>query len=225
MKNTRACLLVASLLVSACSTLAEQSTQQPSQRESTPPAAQAGAGATRSKMPDGTNINSDAKLMADFKAKVDDYLKLRKSVEGRAPAVKQTEKPQELLTAEKALSANVRAARTNAKRGDFFTPATQALFRRLLNPSVKGPDGVENKGAIREDMPEPKDVPFQVNADYPRTESLSTVPPDMLRALPQLPPDIQYRFVGPHLILYDAKPNMIVDFMLNAIPPIGSKKQ
>jgi hypothetical protein len=224
MKNPRACLLVAVFLMSACTTSAQQSTQQPSKTESTPPETQAGAGPAR-KMPEGTNVNSDAKLMADFKAKVDDYLKLRKSLEGQAPAVKKTEKPQELLTAEKALAAKVRASRANAKRGDFFTPATQALFRRLLNPAVKGPDGTENKGAIREDMPEPKDVPFQVNADYPRNESLSTVPPDMLRALPQLPADIQYRFVGPHLILYDVKPNMIVDFMLNAIPPIGSKKQ
>ena len=225
MKNPRACLLAAIWLMSACSTSAQQSAQQPPKPDATAPATQAGAGPARTKMPEGTNINSDAKLMADFKSKVDDYLKLRKSVEGQAPAVKNTSKPQDLLTAEKALAANVRAARANAKRGDLFTPATQALFRRLLNPSVKGPEATENKGAIKEDMPEPKDVPFQVNADYPRDESLSTVPPDVLRALPQLPPDIQYRFVGPHLILYDVKPNMIVDFMLNAIPPIGSKKQ
>jgi hypothetical protein len=223
MKNPRACLLVAIWLMSACSSTAQQSAQQPSKPDATPPATQAGAGPT--KMPEGTNINSDAKLMADFKAKVDDYLKLRKSVEGQAPAVKKTDKPQELLTAEKSLAANVRAARANAKRGDLFTPATQALFRRMLNPSLKGPEGPENKGAIKEDGPEPKDVPFQVNADYPRDESLSTVPPDVLRALPQLPPDIQYRFVGPHMILYDAKPNMIVDFMLNATPPMAPKKQ
>ena len=175
-------------------------------------------------MPEGANINSDAKLMADFKAKVDDYLKLRKSVEGKAPAVKKTNDPNELITAEKALAANVRAARANAKRGDFFTPATQALFRRLMNPSVKGPEGRENKGAIEEDLPEPKDIPFQVNADYPRAKSVSTVPPDVLRALPQLPPEIQYRFVGRHLILYDSKANMIIDFMLNAIPPVSSKE-
>ena len=224
MKNRSACLLVASLLISACSTSAEHSAQQTSKPDATAPAVQAGAGPAV-KMPEGTNINSEAKLMADFKVKVDEYLKLRKSVEGQAPGVKKTDKPQELLTAEKALAANVRAARANAKRGDLFTPATQALFRRMLNPSMKGPEGAENKGALKEDMPEPKDVPFQVNGDYPRDESLSTVPPDVLRALPQLPPDIQYRFVGPHMILYDAKANMIVDFMLNAVPPMAPKKQ
>lgn len=220
MKNPRVCVLLL-IWLSACSTSAQQS----SKPASTPPEAAGGAAPVHTKMPEGTNINSDAKLMADFKTKVDAYLKLRKSVEGKAPAVKKTDDPQQLLTAEKALAANVRAARADAKRGDFFTPATQALFRRLLKPSVKGPEGRENKGAIQEDLPEPKDVPFKVNADYPRAESLSTVPPDVLRALPQLPTDIQYRFVGPHLILYDSKANMIVDFMLNAIPPVTSKEQ
>jgi hypothetical protein len=224
MKNSRACLLIATCLMAACSTSAQQSAQQQSKPDRTPPAVQAGAGPTPTKMPAGTNINSDAKLMADFKAKVDDYLKLRKSVEGQAAAVKKTDDPQQLITAEKALAANVRAARANAKRGDFFTPATQALFRRLMNPAVKGPEGPENKGAIQEDLPAPKDVPFQVNADYPRKEAVSTVPPDVLRALPQLPPGIQYRFVGRHLILYDSKANMIIDFMLNAIPPVSSKE-
>ncbi len=173
------------------------------------------------KMPEGTSINSDAKLMADLKAKVDEFLKLRKSLErNSAVPIKNTADPKELLSSQKALGAQVRAARAAAKRGDFFTPATQAQFRRLLTPPLKGSDGTENKVAIKDDAPEPKDIPFQVNAEYPRDESLSTVPPDVLRALPQLPPEIQYRFVGRHLILYDAKANVIVDFMLNALPPL-----
>ncbi len=174
------------------------------------------------KMPEGNNVNSDAKLMADFKAKVDDYLKLRKGLEGSTTAqpVQKTDDPKTLIVAEKALGAKVREARSTAKRGDFFTPATEAQFRRLMNPSMKGPDGPENKVAIKDDAPEPKDVPFHVNADYPRDESLGTTPPDVLRALPQLPPEIQYRFAGRHLLLYDSKANIIIDFMLNALPPL-----
>jgi hypothetical protein len=57
-----------------------------------------------------------------------------------------------------------------------------------------------------------------VNSVYPKDAPLSTVPPDVLLTLPPLPEDVQYRFVGKHLILYDAKANLIIDFMLNAIP-------
>jgi hypothetical protein len=217
--------IAAALLLSACATTggAEQTSKPAGSSASSPAPAQESQTreAGQAKMPAGTNINSDAKLMAVFRAKVDDYLKLRKSVEGKAGSqVKSTDNPQQLLNSEKALAAQVRAARPNAQRGDFFTPATEAQFRRLMTPAMHGSDGPENKVAIKDDAPEPKDVPFKVNADYPRHEALSTVPPDVLRMLPELPPEIQYRFVGRHLILYDSKANLIIDFMLNALPPL-----
>jgi hypothetical protein len=166
--------------------------------------------------------NPDAKLMTEFSAKVEEYVALRKKLEDHTP-LRKTADPKEILMAEGALAAKVRVARAGAKRGELFTPEIQALFRRLLNPATKGPDGREILAAIADDGPEPTHVPFQVNAIYPRNEPLST--PDILMSLPQLPTDIQYRFVGRHLILYDAKPNIIVDFMLNALPPITPAKR
>jgi hypothetical protein len=44
------------------------------------------------------------------------------------------------------------------------------------------------------------------------------VPPNVLAALPTLPKDIDYRFVGKHLILRDTRANLIVDYMLNVMP-------
>ena len=37
------------------------------------------------------------------------------------------------------------------------------------------------------------------------------MPPKILLLLPDLPRDVEYRFVGRHLILYDVRANMIVD--------------
>jgi hypothetical protein len=164
------------------------------------------------------NVNPDAKVMADFRARVEEYAKLRKGLEQDVPPLKRTDDPAEILQAQKAILAKVSAARAQAKQGDIFTPATRALFLRLLNPVVKGPDGADTKDAIEDDAPMAKDIPFRVNGEYPAKEPLSTVPADVLKALPALPEDIQFRFVGRHLILYDSRPNMIVDFMLNALP-------
>ena len=171
-------------------------------------------------MPKGTNINPDAGMVADFKKRVDAYMKLRDEAERAAPVeLEEKSNSAEIVTAEKSLAARVRAARATAKRGDVFTPATQAMFRRLLRPPLaKGTDAAENKAAIKEDAPAPKELPFKVNAAYPKDVPLSTVPPDVLAALPRLPEDIQYRFAGKHLILLDAKANLIIDFMLNAMP-------
>ena len=171
-------------------------------------------------MPKGSNVNPDAGLVAEFTKKVNAYVKLRNSVTGFAPDLKRTEKPGEIAVAEKSMAQMVRGARADAKRGDIFTPATQAMFRRLLLSQLTkgGGEGADYKAIIKDDAPEPKEVPFKVNADYPKEAPLSTVPPDVLLALPKLPEDVQYRFVGKHLLLYDAKANLIIDFMLNAIP-------
>jgi hypothetical protein len=209
----------AAWLAVSCSASADQT-----QRGSTAPATAASAPTTSQshaqEMPKGSSVNPDAGLVADFKKRVDEYVKLQKDAADEAPVdLKKTPKPGEIAVAEKSLAQKIREARVHAKRGDIFTPATQAMFRRLLRPQLtKGPDAADNKAIIKDDAPEPKEVPFKVNAEYPKEAPLSTVPPDVLLTLPQLPKDVEYRFVGKHLILYDAKANLIIDFMLNALP-------
>jgi hypothetical protein len=170
-------------------------------------------------MPKGSNVNPDAGLVTEFRKRVDGYVKLRNEADRQTPNLEETKKPAEIVVAEKTLAEKIREIRATAKRGDIFTPATQAMFKRLLKPQLtKGAEGADNKAIIKDDAPQPKEVPFKVNGDYPKQAPLSTVPPDVLLTLPPLPEDVQYRFVGRHLILYDAKANLIVDFMLNAMP-------
>ncbi len=170
--------------------------------------------------PKASNVNPDAGLAADFKKRVEEYVKLREKAVAAIPVdLKEKSKPSEVNAAEKTLAQKVREARPAAKPGDIFTPATQASFRRLLKTTLtKGADAAENKATIKEDAPAAKEVPFKVNAEYPKEVALSTMPPDVLLALPTLPKDMEYRFAGKHLLLFDAKANIIVDFMLNAMP-------
>lgn len=181
--------------------------------------APSGTAAEAEQMPKGTNVNPDAKQMADFRAKVDAYVKLREDLASGGPKLKETIDPTAIGEAEKVLAAKIRAARSSAKRGDIFTPATEAMFRRLLRPQVTGTaDAVQNKETIKDDAPKPAEVPFKVNGEYPKDAPLSTVPPDVLKVLPPLPENVQYRFVGKHLILYCTRGNLIIDYMLNAVP-------
>jgi hypothetical protein len=62
----------------------------------------------------------------------------------------------------------------------------------------------------------PVGTAIQVNGRYPDTVPLSTMPPDVLAALPPLPEDMEYRFVGNRLILLDTKAHIIVDFVADA---------
>ena len=151
--------------------------------------------------------------VADFAERIKAYDDLRKKVDDGAPKLKQTNDSAEIKVAEKALQVRMQAARANAKHGDIFTPEITAAFRRLLRPEAdRG-----TKANIADDNPG-TDLPFKVNAAYPEKETLSTVPVEILHSLPALPEDIEYRFGGKHLILRDARANIIIDYILNAIP-------
>ena len=161
-----------------------------------------------------TRVNADAALLADFTARVKAYADLRAKADNGTPPLKETAKPAEIEAAEKARAVRIRAARATAKQGDIFTPAIEKKFRSLLKWETTGTDGAKVKKAIADEKPA---VALVVNAEYPKNEPLATVPPAVLKTLPELPDGIEYRFVRHHLILRDMQANLIVDFILNAI--------
>jgi hypothetical protein len=163
-------------------------------------------------------VNSDAQLLADFKARLDKYNEMRKKADDSAPPLKKTDDPAKIKDAQEGLGERIGAARAGAKQGDVFTPEISALIRRLVHPETKDPD---TKALLKEkkDQPKPGSVPlWKVGMPYPEKEPLATMPPDVLERLPKLPADMEYRFVGKHLILRDVRSNTIIDFATNVIP-------
>jgi len=157
-------------------------------------------------------VNANAQLLQDFKARVDKYVELRNKADNDAPKMKKTNDSTELRSAQQGLAERIGAARTPAKQGDIFTPEIAAQFRKMLRPEVNEPG---TRATIKDDNPGA--FPFKVNGPYPSKEPLSTVPPNVLATLPPLPKDIEYRFVNKHLILRDARANLIIDYIPNAL--------
>jgi hypothetical protein len=157
-------------------------------------------------------VNDDARVLADFRARVDQYVELRKKADDTAPSLKKTEEPGDIRTAQQMLVERIGIARSGAKPGDIFTPEIAAQFKRIIRPESREQG---TKAAIKADKP--AHVPFKVNGPYPDKQPLATMPPNVLAALPALPKDIDYRFVDKHLILRDTRANLIIDYMLNVI--------
>jgi hypothetical protein len=156
--------------------------------------------------------NAEAQVLLDFKERIDKYVELRKKADDSAPPMKKTDDAAELRTAQQGLAERIGAARTPAKQGDIFTPEIAAKFKKLLRPEVKEQG---TKASVKDDNPGA--FPFKVNGPYPSKEPLSTMPPNVLASLPPLPKDIEYRFVNKHLILRDARANLIIDYIPNAL--------
>lgn len=160
-------------------------------------------------------VNADAKVLQEFKERIDRYMELHNKMEHYGPRMKETSDPAKIKASQEALAKNLRMARKDAKAGDIFTPETRQLFRRLMYPELKGSEGPETKDAIKEETP--AGVALKVNARYPDDEPLPTVPPNILASLPKLPEELEYRIVKKDLILLDTHANLIVDFIPNAI--------
>ena len=150
-----------------------------------------------------------------FIARMNAYAALRGKLEQGLKGLAVTEKPVEILQSENALAARIRVARTKAKRGDIFSRRVRAAFRTAL----RAESDAGTCAAIRDDNP--GDFTYQINGTYPKKEPLSTVPPNLLAALPELPADVHYRFLGRDLVLHDTRANIIIDEIPDAIRCVG----
>ena len=159
-------------------------------------------------------VNRDAQTQSDFQSRVKSYIALRQKLEATVKPLSAKATAEEIDTHQRALAQLVIAARKGAKQGDVFGDMT-VLVRRLLGPIFKGPDGAAIRNAILE---EPRPLVPTVNARYPDDVPLSTMPPDVLKALPKLDESLEFRFVGRHLILLDVPAHLIVDVVDNAMP-------
>jgi tetratricopeptide (TPR) repeat protein len=192
------CALVLALLLADCGLITRE------RKSADPPAA-----------PEAKAIAAaDAPVLADFTARLDNYLEVQRKLAHYSPRLEETDNPAKIAAAQDVLAAKVRTARKDARQGDIFTPEVAALFRRLIYPELKGAEGRETKGNIRD---EHATVPLKVNAKYPTSQPLPTVPPNVLASLPQLPMDVEYRIADGHLILRDVDADIIVDYIPNAI--------
>ncbi|AMY08393.1 hypothetical protein LuPra_01593 [Luteitalea pratensis] len=157
---------------------------------------------------------ADPATLEDFTRRLDAYVNVQRRLAKESPKLKETDNPGDITAAEDVLAAKIRAVRKDARRGDIFTPQVASLFRRLMYPELKGPDGRDTKANIDDEQ---ATMRLKVNAPYPASQPFQTLPPNILANLPQLPADVEYRVVGKDLVLRDVDANIIVDFIPNAI--------
>ena len=165
----------------------------------------------------GQPVNDAARVMADFRKRVDEYLALQERLDRTLPKLPEEATPKQIDQHQRALAALVQQARRNARPGDLFTPDMQALARELMARVFKDPEKRRSLRASIEDE-SPRGVSVTVNGRYPDNVPLTTMPPDVLKNLPPLPEDIEYRFVGRSLILLDVRAHLVVDFAPRVLP-------
>ena len=169
-------------------------------------------------------VMADGTADAEFNRRAAAYMALHQRLELSTPPLRVTSDAGEIYEAVQAMASAVRAARWNAKAGDIFTPAVAIEFRRRLEDGIhaSGYDAADIVAGIVEENSEDNEdtfggeIPLAVNE--PLGCALAMTPPFVFDVLPALPGELQYRFVGRHLVLFDTHAGLVIDILTDALP-------
>ena len=164
-------------------------------------------------------VNAQGSATLEFQNRIKAYLKVHNEAEGKVPNLTNTDDPAKIHDREVALAKAIQTLRANAAIGDIFAPEYQPYFIKIVKDDFATRSADARKAIIVE---LPKNMKVDINTVYPTTLPLATFPPALLRKLPDLPPELEYRLVGHSLILRDVKANLIVDILRDVVPTIPS---
>ena len=166
--------------------------------------------------PQVVSVNPQAAAQLEFQQRLNGYLKLREDLAQKLKPLSPTPNASELSARQESLAAALRAVRKGAKQGDMFTPAIAAQITKIVQDDFhrRKPEAVKATLAEVPNVPRPI-----INRTYPESAALPTIPPLLLKSLPLLPDNLQYRFYGAHVVLLDGDTQIIVDYIPNVLPP------
>ena len=164
----------------------------------------------------GPLSEADAQALASMNDRLKIYLDIHNDLEKGLPKLPENATPQQIDANQRLFEKKMRDARKTAKRGEIFTGQAEPVIKRLLASVFAGPEGKQMMASIMDEQP--ANVKLTVNGRYPDNVPVSTVPPEVLQALPKLTEDLEYRFIGRHLILLDTHAHVIADYIEDALP-------
>lgn len=211
------------LLLAAAGLLAEATAACAHQRKDTTPSPPLPT-------PPPPRTSADGRGLTEFANKAQAYVALHQRLEATLPRLPDRADPATVAAHQKALAEAIRKSGPRPSQGHIFVPDIQPYFKRLLAPELKGPGTAETREKVAEGNPEPakglprdpdvkpRDVSLMPYASYPADAPVSTVPPPVLLKMPQLPKELEYRFVGRSLVLRDTIADVVVDYIPQAVP-------
>lgn len=155
-------------------------------------------------------------VVAEFRGRVNAYVKMRERIEGEMPKLPVEATAEQIEAHKKALFNNVHKARVGNVRGNIFTLPIARTIRTILKTQLTADQRKDMRAGIIKESP--RGVPLRVNASYPSKVEQLEMPPDLLLVLPQLPKQVKYRYVGANLLLVDRENDLIIDYMTSALP-------
>lgn len=158
---------------------------------------------------------AEAAAVKQFNAAIAKYMAMRQKLRSEVSGPVKNSTSSQLNNASDALAAAIQRNRKDAKAGAIFNSAMAAMISRHIAEAVRSGElatvleQIDDEGGAG---PAPK-----VHLRLPVTAQMATMPPSVLKVLPPLPKELEYRILGNYLVLRDVDASLILDYIPNAV--------
>ena len=141
---------------------------------------------------------------------------MRRKLSGEVSGPVKDSSSAQVNNASDALAGGIERARQSAKVGAIFAAPVAAMFKRRIADAVRTENLVDVLADI-DDEGKPALAP-KVHLRLPVSAQMATMPASLLKVLPPLPKELEYRIIGQYLIIRDVDASLILDYIPAAVP-------
>jgi hypothetical protein len=162
------------------------------------------------------NASADAAAIKQFDDAIAKYMALRQRLRSEVSGPVKDSSSSQINNASDALAGSIQRARRDAQVGSICNASVAAVIKRRIADAVRTEQLVSVLADIDDEGgagPSPK-----LHLRLPVTEQMATMPAALLKVLPPLPKELEYRILGRYLVLRDVDASLIIDYIPAAVP-------
>ena len=160
--------------------------------------------------------SAEATAIKQFDDAIAKYMALRRRLRSEVAGPVKNSTSSQVTDASDALAGAIERARRDAAVGSIFNEQVAAMIKHRIADAVR----TEKLTPVLADIDdEGKAGPMpKIHLRLPVTAQMATMPPSLLKVLPPLPKELEYRILGRYLILRDVDASLILDYVPAAVP-------
>jgi hypothetical protein len=153
--------------------------------------------------------------ITQFNKAIADYLALRNRLRSEVKGPVKNSTSTQVTDASDALAGGIQRARSKAQPGAIFSPAVSTVIKKQIADAIR----TEKLAPVLADIDDEKSVALKptVHLRLPVSAQMATMPASLLKVLPTLPKELEYRIIGHYLVIRDVDASLILDYIPNAV--------
>lgn len=153
--------------------------------------------------------------ITQFNKAIADYMALRNRLRSEVAGPVKDSTSTQVTNASDALAAGIQRARQKAQQGAMFSPAVSAMIKKQIADAIR----TEKLTTVLAGIDDEKtlNIAPKVHLRLPVSSQMATMPPSLLKVLPALPKELEYRILGRYVVIRDVDASLILDYIPDAV--------